>query len=208
MKRNHEPYSADNQGLCIAIFSRRSNRLILNEAELSVHLSTFFKLPICWIRLEDHPLPKLIARLRNAVAAFGMHGSILVLAMFMPPGSVLVEGFPYGVPPENYTPYKTMVELPGQRMAYRAWAPHDPADSIGYPDRPKWEGGLGHLEEEQRQFIMTEPTIPPHKCCDNPHWLYRIFQDTRVDPVAIELLIRDALVEVQASIDFASGEYK
>ena len=50
-----------------------------------------------------------------------MHGSILALAMFLPPRSAVVELFPYGVPPQDYTPYRTLAELPHMQLAYGAW---------------------------------------------------------------------------------------
>lgn len=41
--------------------------------------------------------------------------------MFLPPGSVLLELYPFAVPSENYTPYRTMSQLPGMNLVYRAW---------------------------------------------------------------------------------------
>ena len=50
--------------------------------------------------------------LSAADLAIGMHGSMLIMAMFLKPGSGLLELFPFGVPAENYTPYKTLAQLP------------------------------------------------------------------------------------------------
>jgi len=116
-----EPHRKEETGECIAIFSRKSTRLILNEQELAKALSVHFKLPICWIRLEDNSVERLAWRLTRARYAFGMHGALLILAMFLPKGATLVEGFPYGVPADNYTPYKTMLQLPGMDITYHSW---------------------------------------------------------------------------------------
>lgn len=183
---------------CISILSRRRNRLILNEAELELSLWKAFNLPICWVRLEDEPLPNLIVHLRRSVAAFGMHGAILILTLFLPPGAVLIEGFPWGVPPENYTPYATMARLSGMRLAYRAWTPSQAISCVGHPTRSPAEGGIAHLPQEQQEFILKATTISPHACCDNPHWLYRIFQDTIVDTQAIIGLFREGWDELGA----------
>ena len=49
----------------------------------------------------------------------GMHGSILIMTMFCRRGTVFLELFPFGVPPENYTPYKTLAGLSGMGIVYR-----------------------------------------------------------------------------------------
>jgi protein O-mannose beta-1,4-N-acetylglucosaminyltransferase len=41
------------------------------------------------------------------------------MGIFMPPGSVLIELYPYAVPSDNYTPYRTMARLPGMDLVYR-----------------------------------------------------------------------------------------
>jgi hypothetical protein len=41
--------------------------------------------------------------------------------MFCRRGTVVIEMFPFAVPSEHYTPYKTMSELPGMDLIYRAW---------------------------------------------------------------------------------------
>lgn len=188
------------RGACIAVFSRRSTRLILNEPELQRTLEATFGLPVCWMRLEENTIPQLIATLRSAVLAFGMHGSLLVLCMFLPPGAVLVEGYPYGVPAENYTPYREMARLPGMHLAYRAWTAPSSTDCVGHAERAPSQGGLKNLNDTYRQFILNSTTIPLHHCCDNPHWLYRIFQDTRVNVSQIVALLADGARESYAQL--------
>lgn len=48
--------------------------------------------------------------------AIGLHGSLLIMSMFLPTTAVLVELFPYAVPADNYTPYRTLAQLPGRHM--------------------------------------------------------------------------------------------
>jgi len=106
----------------ITIFSRKFDRLILNEDDLAKELQRNYGLEVKFVRIEDMHLLEQISILKNTVVAMGMHGSALILSMFLPPGALLIEFFPYRVPPENYTPYKTLCGLPGIRLAYRAWS--------------------------------------------------------------------------------------
>lgn len=61
--------------------------------------------------------------------AIGLHGSILAMAMFLPMGALLVELYPYAVPADNYTPYKTMANLDGMFCAlkYEHMHAHSPS---------------------------------------------------------------------------------
>lgn len=108
----------------ITIFSRKLDRLILNENDLADRLERLYGMEVRYVRIEDMHLMEQISILKNTVIAMGMHGSALILSMFLPPGALLVEFFPYRVPAENYTPYKTLCSLPGMRLAYRAWTVH------------------------------------------------------------------------------------
>lgn len=105
----------------IALFTRQLDRLIVNEAELIKTLEQSYGIPVKTIRMEDMHLGQQVAILRSSVIAIGMHGSALILSMFLPPGAILVELFPYAVPADNYTPYKTLCRLPGMRLTYRSW---------------------------------------------------------------------------------------
>ncbi len=179
----------------ISIFSRKLNRLILNEETLAKSLELSFGLPVIFLRMEEMSLNSIAKHMSRTIIAFGMHGSLLAMAMFMPPGAVLIEGYPFGVPAENYTPYRTMCKLPGMRITYRAWSCSNRDDSIGHPKRTADKGGIVHLTEEEQKEILESSTIKPHLCCTDPHWLYRIYQDTSVNADEVIYLIRDALSE-------------
>jgi hypothetical protein len=56
-------------------------------------------------------------------------------------------------------------------------------------------GGLGKLTAEMRELVLNTTTVPRHKCCSSPFWLYRIYQDTIVDIGEIKDLIDSALQE-------------
>ncbi|KAJ3116937.1 Protein O-linked-mannose beta-1,4-N-acetylglucosaminyltransferase 2 [Phlyctochytrium bullatum] len=94
----------------IIIMARRRNRLILNEEELRAHLEATFGIKTIFVRNEDHSFEEQVELMRRARVVLAMHGRTVILEMF-----------PYAVPSENYTPYKTMAELPGMALVYRAW---------------------------------------------------------------------------------------
>jgi protein O-mannose beta-1,4-N-acetylglucosaminyltransferase len=129
-----------------------------------------------------------------------MHGSLLTLSMFCRRGTVLLEMFPYAVPSEDYLPYKTMAELPGMDIVYRAWENKDENASKSYPNRKPMLGGINHLPVSERTAIMQSNTVPKHLCCEDPNWLYRIYQDTRVNLDEVVMLISEALSESRTRI--------
>ena len=48
------------------------------------------------------------------------------------------------------------------------------------------------LNETQLQTIKDTKTVPPHLCCSDPYWIFRIYHDTIVDVNAIITLVTDA----------------
>ncbi|KAJ3149664.1 Protein O-linked-mannose beta-1,4-N-acetylglucosaminyltransferase 2 [Irineochytrium annulatum] len=179
----------------IIVLARRRNRLILNEVEMAVALKNAFGYEVVFVRNEDHTFEQQVELMRRARVIIAMHGSILIMGMFARRGTIMLELFPYGVPSENYTPYKSMCELPGMSLIYRAWENKHPDRSIAHDDEDPMLGGINHLPEEEQLAIRTSTTIPTHLCCTNPYWLYRIYQDTAVDVEEIIVLLQDALHE-------------
>ena len=46
-----------------------------------------------------------------------------------------------------------------------------------------------------RELVLNTTTVPRHKCCKSPFWLYRIYQDTIVDIDEVKDVIDSALAE-------------
>ena len=172
----------------IVLFSRTRNRLLLNEHDLCSMLEATFGKAVTILRMETHDLEAQIEVLQDTDVAIGLHGSALVMAMFLPPGATLVELFPYGINPDNYTPYKTMAELDGMGIRYLRWVNTDEAGSVAHPDRSANLGGITHLPAAEQARIRASG-VPVHLCCSSPYWLYRIYQDTVVDIAAIVALL-------------------
>lgn len=163
---------------CIAIFSRRGDRLMVNEGRLALALDRAFGLPIYFIRNEDLSFEKQVSILRRSIIAIGMHGSLLILSMFLPPRALLIELYPLWVPGNNYTPYKTLAALPGIDLWYGAWMNKHPKLNIPHPEYPASHGGLQDFSEELRNRVLSTEGVPTHLCCTDPFWLFRIYQDT------------------------------
>ncbi|XP_062848293.1 protein O-linked-mannose beta-1,4-N-acetylglucosaminyltransferase 2 [Trichomycterus rosablanca] len=177
----------------IVVFSRTSNRLILNEAELILALAQEFKMRTITVSLEDQTFESIVQVLSGASMLVSMHGAQLITSMFLPRGAAVIELFPYGVNPEHYTPYKTLASLPGMDLQYTAWRNSIEENSVAYPDRPWDQGGIKHLTDEEQERILASKEVPRHLCCRNPEWLFRIYQDTIVDVPSFLQAVKDGL---------------
>lgn len=174
----------------ILVFSRTHNRLILNEAELLLELAQEFQMKTVTVSLEDHTFADVVRLVSNASMLVSMHGAQLVTALFLPRGATVVELFPYAVNPDHYTPYKTLATLPGMDLQYVAWRNMIRENTVTHPERPWDQGGITHLDRAEQARILQSREVPRHLCCRNPEWLFRIYQDTRVDIPSLMQSIR------------------
>lgn len=181
------PYSSQNSH--IVVFSRRDNRLILNEAELSSVLAKRFSSRVIFLDLSTHSLTEIKEAISTAKLVVGMHGALFASIVWLPSDSTVLELFPYGVPPDNYSPYRTLAET--KRLNYIAWRNTDVSNTVGHPEYPKELGGLSHLSADERRKILGEEEVPLHLCCEDPSWLYHIYQDTIVDVHQVLSLLSD-----------------
>ena len=177
----------------IVLLSRKDNRLILNEMELTLALAQELHRKVIIVSQETHSLGEIVDKIRGASVVIGMHGSLLVLSMFLSHGAVLIECFPYGVSPDYYTPYRTLANLPGSTILYRSWRNMDVANTRTHVNWAPEFGGIAHLPAAQQQEILERTEVPLHLCCSDPEWLFRIFQDTRVSASEVISLVKDAL---------------
>lgn len=170
------------------IISRTKNRLITNIDELVHMVQEHTDLEPLVVDLEGAPLHSVVMMLRETRLLVGMHGSALILLMFLQPGSAVLEMFPYGINPDNYTPYKTLAHLPEINVAYAAWRNTDKQKAVFHPEYEPQFGGIHHLPLETQEQILQVDEVSPHLCCENPNWLFHIYQDTAVDASVVPLL--------------------
>lgn len=165
----------------MVLYSRRHNRLILNEVDVALALAAKFNTQVMQISMETHSFKEQVELISHACALIGMHGSALILAMFLPPGAAVVELFPYGINPDHYTPFHTLAGLPGIGLSYAAWRNTIEHNSVTHPGDAGHAGDIHHLSEEEQTLIQNTKEVPQHLCCSNAYWLFRIYQDTFVD---------------------------
>ncbi|XP_062912512.1 protein O-linked-mannose beta-1,4-N-acetylglucosaminyltransferase 2 isoform X1 [Mobula hypostoma] len=177
----------------IVLFSRTVNRLILNEAELILALAQEFQMKTIAVSLDAYSFGDLVRLISGASMLVSMHGSQLVMAMFLPRGAVVVELFPYAVNPEHYTPYKTLASLLNMDLQYVAWQNTKEENTVTHPDRPWEQGGIAHLDRVEQERIVKSKEVPRHLCCRNPEWLFRIYQDTHIDITSVMTAIHQSV---------------
>ncbi|WAR11790.1 PMGT2-like protein [Mya arenaria] len=177
----------------VVLLSRKENRKILNEVDLSLAIVRDCGLNVVTLDLDHYSLTDMINYVQYSRGVIGMHGSLLILSMFLKPYSFVIELFPYAVTPDNYTPYKTLAGIRSMNLIYKAWINADVRKSRSHPDWPSEIGGLSHLEESQREIIKQQTTVPSHLCCTDPSWLFHIYQDTEIDVQHVVTLVDEAL---------------
>lgn len=172
----------------VSIFSRTRNRKILNEDELVSRL-TQRGLTVEIVRLEEMSMQQIIMQLSSSKCVIGMHGSLFSLIPWLPNDSLVIEIFPFAVPAANYTPYKTLSHA--LQLKYFPVEIKYRNQTVEHPNRPPLLGGITHLEFHKRQVILQNSAVPPHLCCQDPNWLFRIYQDTIVDVDQLEAIVME-----------------
>lgn len=167
----------------VTLIDRRHTRKILNQPQLIEQLEAHFKLTVIKLDLDlDEPghTEKMLRQLACSQALVGMHGAGLALAAFLPESAVLVELFPYGVDAGLLQPYRYLCEI--YRLRYVHWQNQLRENTVGHPEYEAHLGGLRELDARRRfEVLSTDEPLAPFRCCEEPRFLYRIYQDTLVD---------------------------
>lgn len=177
------------------LLSRKITRKILNEEQLIVLISQITGLPVITLMIEEfgHNFEELVKKVYCAKFMIGMHGSGLILSMFLQSGSSLIELFPFAINSEYFTPYKTLTQLNGMNINYFEWKNELINNTVTHSEYPKELGGIQHLSDEEKEKISSRvDDVPKHLCCSNTYWLYRIYQDTIIDIDSIKPIIETA----------------
>lgn len=163
----------------ITLFTREDTRRILNQDDLSMNLAKHFRTSVKMVNMEIHSLEKVITEIGRSKIIIGVHGAMLATVLWASENTTILELFPYAIVPSRHTPYKTLANIMGLR--YISWSNIHMSNTVGHLDYPRDLGGLQHMSELKRQEIMAQVEVPPHLCCEDPSWLYHIYQDTIVD---------------------------
>ncbi|XP_046673489.1 protein O-linked-mannose beta-1,4-N-acetylglucosaminyltransferase 2-like [Homalodisca vitripennis] len=176
--------SSDPQNEKQLIFlSRKINRRILGETEVAEHIKEMSNrsLKILTMDLSVNSSKELISSLQITNNLIGMHGSAIILSIFLPQGSNIIELFPFGIQPKFVSPLKALCSLPNMFYNYHSWVNENESNTITHPEYPTLLGGLYHLSTTEQENIMNIKLVPAVECCHNPVYLFRMFQDTIVD---------------------------
>lgn len=166
----------------VILISRQFNRKIVNELELIELLANYTKLSVVVVKDLDNNFESILEKMVCTRLLIGIHGSALVLSLFLRPHSALIELFPFAINPDFVTPYKTLTQLKGMNIHYYHWRNTNPNHTVTHEEYPKEWGGTQHLSAELRQQMVTNTDdVPKQLCCDEPYWLFRMYQDTLVD---------------------------
>ncbi|CAL1278386.1 unnamed protein product [Larinioides sclopetarius] len=177
-----------------SILVRKHNRKILNADKIVEAISGTSGYETHTLSLDGSSVLDVIQEILRSRVIVAMHGSLLVLSLFLEPYSVVVELFPFGVHPDISTPYKTLCKFSELKLFYRAWQNSFKFNSFPHPEYPPEWGGILHLPTEEQKEIESS-VVKPFLCCDNPVWLYRIYQDTVVDIHSFVTLLQNVLEE-------------
>lgn len=170
----------------VVFLSRKINRKILNEASVEENIKNAFKevkkkpIKVLNTDLTDN-LRELISYIQETNLLIGMHGSAMILAIFLLQGSSILELFPFGIQPDYVSPTKALSSLPDVNYNYKAWVNKDENNTKTHPEYPKLLGGISHLPLSEQEDISKTKLVPAVECCHNPLYLFRMFQDTIVD---------------------------
>jgi len=150
------------------LISRKRKRTIKNEAKLinmlqKISVKKLGREKVNVISMETNHIFDIFCAIRNAKIVIGMHGALLISTIFLKPGSVLIEIFPYAINPDNLTPYRTLSNLPGRGVIYKYH------QSFNKPDTRK---SLLPKDEARHKAILDLTMVPKVPCCNNEMIMY------------------------------------
>ncbi|XP_034237109.1 protein O-linked-mannose beta-1,4-N-acetylglucosaminyltransferase 2-like [Thrips palmi] len=197
--------SLETQCVKVVVVSREQSRRILNLKTLysaieEAHQKSYksYGLEIVTIDLARHDISFVLTELNQATLVVGMHGAAMILSLFMPPSSAIVELFPYAINPDNVSFLKALFQ---QRevypLYYEFWRNKNIGDSRPGTHADPLMGKISHLSEELQNIIMSMTEVPPVQCCHSPAYLYYMYHDTYVQE-SVEQPILNALLRTQS----------
>jgi protein O-mannose beta-1,4-N-acetylglucosaminyltransferase len=192
----------NSQNTNVVFFSRKINRKILNEGAMMKRIVDVYKdifpkdssVQICNVDLATNDTKHILSYLLQSQIVVGMHGSAMILTIFLKPGSVIIELFPFGIKPQYVSPVKAVCDLPDSGLLYYSWINTKEENTVTHPYAPPLLGGISHLPAAEQEQIASISDIPSVKCCHNPAYLYRMFQDTLVGN-DIDIVLREAFLK-------------
>jgi hypothetical protein len=174
----------------IGLISRRRKRFILNEYDL-VRRVQEMGYECVLLPLETMTLYEQMQQLRSLDVLVGIHGSALDNAVFLHPGSVMVQLLPYKV--EHRVTFRATAEE--ARVRYMEWQLHDPNNAVFHWDLLD-QANADILKRTTKQEYLDKG----QRAADNRETLmFWINQDIIVPMIEWDNLIRSAVAESPAA---------
>lgn len=176
------------------LIGRRINRKILNEKflmELIKDLHFRKKGQIILVNnidINTHTIGEVISSVASSKLLVGMHGAGMILAMFMPSGSIALELFPYGIVKEHVSALHSLSSVKDVHFGYLSWTNTNKENTLRHPEYPRLLGGFNEITDMQKKRITTATFVPAVQCCHDPLYLHFMYQDTYVDNTIIPVI--------------------
>lgn len=165
----------------VVLLSRTKSRIIINEKQLFEKLEQIFK-QLKVIRLDldssSESLDSLVGILSCTRTLIGMHGAGLIVSIFLPKHSNIIELYPYKINSSYYTPYKHLASI--YDLNYFSWTNKNSSNNFY---------NFNYLTEDIKNRVYDDQEVERSKCCDEPYFLFRIYQDTVVDGEKLDQLL-------------------
>ena len=191
----------------IVLLERFYTRRILNARDVAFVLSKALieafpeyaghPRPVHLMSEELNDLLEIVCAVKNARVLAGMHGALLQTVMFLPENSGLVELFPFGLNPDQYTPYKTIATRLREKVEYAAWRNANRTNSFENP-LIRHDGRLDEVDGVERDRIERMTEVPRLPCCGAKEFRYWLNQDTRVDEANLLGVARGVMARMRA----------
>lgn len=163
----------------VVILNRLSNRRIINIEKITEFVKQLdVRFQISVLDVEPHGLESLIRNVVNTDVLIGMHGAEMILALFLPNNAKVIELFPFGISPSAVSFLKPLSDSNLAHFSYTVWENRDMAGTVRHPEYSAYLGGVGHLEESERNFLKGLKKIDSVVCCNDPGFLHLMYQDT------------------------------
>nr|XP_018901803.1 PREDICTED: protein O-linked-mannose beta-1,4-N-acetylglucosaminyltransferase 2-like [Bemisia tabaci] len=196
----------------IVILNRKINRKIINILELKERIETksseIFqrKIGVVETDLFNNTVQNLITQILEADIIIGMHSSTMILTIFniLKRRTLIFELFPFGIQPEYVSFLYPLRAIFNPQIILKFWKNQNEENSVTHPNNDKLFGGLQHLPLSEQKNIIATQLIPSVKCCHDPAYLFRMYQDTRVG----EEFMRFYLSGIQEFNDYAEEKSK
>ncbi|KAK6623961.1 hypothetical protein RUM44_010817 [Polyplax serrata] len=179
----------------IVIISRKKTRRILNIGRVVKIATDTYKTifavndpKVVVFDLGSSTVPKVLELISNCKLLIGIHGAEMIFSIFSKSELIVVELFPFGIQPEYVSFLKPISELQNSQLIYFSWKNKNKNNSVAHPDAHPLFGGINHLNENAQRQIKSTQVVPPVECCNNPIYMYHMYQDTLVDEEFQEFL--------------------